>query len=44
MKNRMASFLYKRALLAPNFKATVTSRHYGEWLNGKLGIDVYVVQ
>ena len=40
MKNRMASFLYKRALLAPNFKATVTSRHYGEWLKGKLGIDV----
>lgn len=40
LKNRMASFLYKRALLAPNFKATVTSRYYGEWLNGKLGIDV----
>ncbi len=40
LKNRMASFLYKRAFLAQNFKATVTSRHYGEWLNSKLGIDV----
>lgn len=40
LKNRMASFLFKRALLARNFKATVTSRHYGEWLNKNLGIDV----
>ena len=40
VKNRLVSFLYKRAFLSPNFKATVTSRPYGEWLNGKLGIDV----
>ncbi len=40
LKNRMASFLYKRALTAPNFKASVTSRYYGKWLNEKLGIDV----
>lgn len=40
VKNRIVSFLYKKALQAPNFKATVTSRYYGEWLNHQLGIDV----
>lgn len=40
LKNRMASFLFKKALVTPNFKATVTSRYYGAWLNKKLGIDV----
>ena len=39
-KNRMASWLYKQALTANNFKATVTSRDYGKWLNGKLSIEV----
>ena len=40
LKNRMASFLFKKALTAHNFKASVTSRYYGKWLNEKLGIDV----
>lgn len=40
LKNRMASFLFKKALTATNFKASVTSRYYGEWLNEKLGIHV----
>lgn len=38
-KNRLAQFAYRRALLAKNFKASVTSTAYGEWLNSKLGID-----
>ena len=40
LKNRMASFLFRRALVADNFMASVTSVAYGEWLNGKLGIEV----
>lgn len=40
LKNRMASFLFRKALVADNFKASVTSSAYGKWLNGKLGIDV----
>ena len=39
-KNRLVSRLYKRALTSNNFKASVTSRFYGEWLNQKLGINV----
>ena len=40
LKNRMVSFLFRKALVAGNFKASVTSAAYGEWLNGKLGIRV----
>lgn len=39
-KNRVATLLYKKALTSRNFKATVTSRPYGDWLNRKLGIAV----
>lgn len=39
-KNRIVSYLYKKALLSPNFKASVTSFEYGNWLNSHLGIDV----
>lgn len=39
-KNRMASWVFQKALTAQNFKASVTSRHYGRWLNEHLGIDV----
>ena len=39
-KNKVASWLYKHALLSDNFCATVTSREYGYWLNEKLGIDI----
>ena len=38
-KNKVASWLYKHALLSDNFCATVTSREYGYWLNEKLGIE-----
>ncbi len=38
-KNKVVSCLYKKALLADNFKASVTSVKYGEWLNSKLGIN-----
>ncbi|MDD6357295.1 MAG: hypothetical protein PUG15_04260 [Bacteroidales bacterium] len=40
IKNRFATFLYKRALLDSSFKATVTSKEYGEWLNKSLGVSV----
>lgn len=40
LKNRFVSYLYKKALLAKNFSASVTSVEYGEWLNRKLGINV----
>ena len=40
IKNRFAAFLYKRALLDSSFKATVTSKEYGEWLNKSLGVSV----
>lgn len=40
VKNRIVSYLYKKSLLSLNFRASVTSQRYGEWLNRKLGIDV----
>ena len=40
LKNKLASWIYKQALLADNFHATVTSREYGKWLNKSLGINV----
>ena len=40
LKNKLASWMYKQALLADNFHATVTSREYGKWLNRSLGINV----
>lgn len=39
LKNKIVSFLYKKALLSSNFKASVTSVKYGKWLNCKLGIN-----
>lgn len=39
LKNKVVSLLYKKALLSSNFKASVTSTKYGEWLNHKLGIN-----
>lgn len=39
LRNRVVSFLYKKALLSPNFKASITSVKYGKWLNRKLGIN-----
>lgn len=39
-KNRIVSFLYKKALLSHNFTASVTSLKYGEWLNKRLGINI----
>lgn len=40
LRNRFVSYLYKKALSAKNFRASVTSVEYGEWLNRKLGINV----
>ena len=40
LRNRVVSFLYKKALTNSNFKASVTSLAYGDWLNRKLGISV----
>lgn len=40
LRNRMVSVMYRKALLAENFKSTVTSLEYGDWLNRQLGIDV----
>lgn len=39
-RNKIISKLYKGALLANNFHATVTSEKYGDWLNSILGIRV----
>lgn len=39
LKNRIVSYLYKKALASKNFKATVTSISYGNWLNRKLNVD-----
>lgn len=39
-KNKIVSYLYKKSLLSTNFKASVTSTKYGQWLNRKLGINV----
>lgn len=40
IKNRFVTFLYKKALQASNFKASVTSVAYAEALNKRLGISV----
>lgn len=39
-KNKIVSYLYKKSLLSTNFKASVTSTKYGQWLNKKLRINV----
>lgn len=39
-KNKFVSLLYKKALLSKNFKATVSSKEYGEWLSRKLKINI----
>ena len=39
LRNKLVSYLYRAALTSNNFKASVTSREYGEWLNRKLGIN-----
>lgn len=39
LKNKIVSWLYKKALISTNFKASVTSIAYGEWLNSKLKIS-----
>ncbi|WP_279149832.1 glycosyltransferase [Muribaculum intestinale] len=39
LKNRVASWLYKRALSSKRFHATVTSPEYGKWLNRKFRRD-----
>lgn len=39
-RNRFVSSMYRKALLSDHFKATVTSKEYGLWLNGRLGIEV----
>ena len=38
IKNKIAKYLYKKALAAPNTRASVTSDAYGEWLNGILSM------
>ncbi len=40
LTNRIVSWMYGRALSAGDFKASVTSRYYGKWLNKKLGLDI----
>ena len=39
IKNKIAKYLYKKALNAENFHATVTSKEYGYWINTVLGIE-----
>lgn len=39
-KNKLAKFLYKPMLKSKDVQATVTSRKYGEHLNGMLGIQM----
>lgn len=39
LRNKLVSYLYRAALTSNKFKASVTSREYGEWLNRKLGIN-----
>ena len=39
-RNKLVSCLYKAALTSKNFKASVTSKQYGEWLNRKLSTNV----
>ena len=38
-RNRFVSAMYRKALPAVNFTATVTSEEYGAWLNSVLGIS-----
>ena len=38
LRNKVAAGLYKLALRSHNFRATVTSPRYGEWLNEKHGM------
>lgn len=40
LRNRMVSHMYKISLSSDNFRASVTSKEYGEWLNNKLCINV----
>lgn len=40
IKNRVVSFLYKKAITRNNLIASVTSSEYGHWLNGKLRTNV----
>lgn len=40
LKNKVVSYLYKKALADKSFNASVTSVRYGQWLNRKLGINV----
>ena len=40
LRGRIISEMYRKALCSPDFRATVTSAEYGEWLNAKLGISV----
>lgn len=39
-RNRVAKWLYRKALLSGNFHASVTSEAYGRWINRLLGIEV----
>ncbi|MBQ7775720.1 MAG: glycosyltransferase family 1 protein [Lachnospiraceae bacterium] len=43
MKNRLAKYLYRKAITASDFLATVTSKEYGKWINNVLGIEVTYV-
>lgn len=38
LRNRLATYLYRKALGSPDFTATVTTESYGRWLSGKLGL------
>lgn len=40
LKNRIVSRMYKTSLSSDNFRASITSKEYGEWLNRKLDINV----
>lgn len=40
LRNKVVSFLYRKALQSHSFKASVTSEGYGKWLNRKLGTNV----
>lgn len=37
LKNKLAAFLYKKALSSKNFVASVDSYEYGEWIKQKFG-------
>lgn len=39
LKNRVVRILYRKALMSPNFTATVTSKQYGQKVNEWLGIQ-----